>query len=211
MKTRIKICGITSLNDADLAVKAGVDAIGLVFYRNSPRHVEPEQARHIMDALPPFITTVGLFVDADEAAIRQVLEQAPVDLLQFHGHESAGFCQSFGKPYLKAVRVREETDLHDLCKVYRSASGLLLDSYKKGVPGGTGASFNWNLIPADLALPIVLAGGLNAGNVADAINRVKPYAVDVSSGVEVAPGTKDKREVEAFVRAVSDANRHKAL
>lgn len=211
MKTRIKICGITSRSDADMAVKAGTDAIGLVFYRNSPRYVEPEVARGIVDALPPFITTVGLFVDADEETIQQVLKQVPVELLQFHGHETAAFCRSFGKPYLKAVRVREETDLHDLCNVYRSASGLLLDSYRKGVPGGTGARFNWDLIPAQLALPVVLAGGLDAGNVADAIARVKPYAVDVSSGVEVSPGHKDKRAVEAFVRAVSDANWHKAL
>lgn len=211
MKTRIKICGITTVQDAGYAVAAGADAIGLVFYRKSPRNIDEHAARKIVESLPPFVTTVGLFVDADNASVQQVLNAVPLDLLQFHGNETAEFCNAFSRPYIKAVRVRDDTDFHAQCTEYETAAGLLLDSYKKGVPGGTGDAFNWNLIPRDLPLPVILAGGLNPLNVADAIAKVSPFAVDVSSGVEQVPGRKDEQAVHAFARAVLGANHSEAL
>lgn len=206
MKTRVKICGISSIDDALHAAIAGADAIGLVFYGRSPRHVDVARARDIVSALPPFVTSVGLFVDAPVGEVEQVLSQVPLDLLQFHGDEPEHYCHGFSRPYLKAVRVRPDTDLRQICENYTSAAGLLVDSYTKGVPGGTGEAFNWDLIPAGMSLPIILAGGLNPGNVADAIARVKPWAVDVSSGVEAAPGRKDRYAVQTFIDAVADAN-----
>ena len=211
MKTRIKICGITSVQDAGYAVAAGADAIGLVFYGGSPRNIDTHSARQILDSLPPFVTSVGLFVDADSTEVQQVLDAVPLDLLQFHGNENADFCCSFNRPYIKAIRVRDDTDLPGLSAEFRSASGLLLDSYTKGVPGGTGEIFNWELIPQGLSLPVVLAGGLTPENVADAIAKVNPYAVDVSSGVELSPGKKEEQAVHAFVHAVSGANQSEAL
>ncbi len=154
---------------------------------------------------------MGLFVDADRNVIEEALKQVPLDVIQFHGKETAAFCTSFGRPYLKAIRVTEDTNLHDVTAEYSTAAGILLDSYQKGIPGGTGETFNWDLIPSDLSLPVILAGGLTPENVSHAIERVKPYAVDVSSGVERSPGIKDGLAIEAFAQAVSSANTSPAL
>ena len=205
MRTRIKICGLTRQDDVIEAASAGVDAIGLVFYPPSPRYVKPDMAVKLAKTLQPFVTTVGLFVDADAASVKAVLDQVPLDLLQFHGNETAEYCAGFGRPYIKAVRVRPGLDLVQYATEYASARGLLLDAYVEGVPGGTGQSFDWSLIPLDLSLPVVLSGGLELGNVAAAITAVRPWAVDVSSGVEVAKGIKDAARMAAFIREVQHA------
>ena len=202
MTTRIKICGITRPEDARHAAALGVDAIGLVFYAPSPRVATIAQAQAVLKALPPFVTTVGLFVDATGQEIRQVLEQVPLDLLQFHGNESASDCERFQRPYIKAIRMREGVDLVQVAQEYASAQGLLLDAYQPGVPGGTGEVFEWDRVPASLNKPVILAGGLDAANVAEAIATAKPYAVDVSGGVEAAKGIKDPAKMTAFVQAV---------
>lgn len=200
--TRIKICGITRLEDALDAVHSGADALGLVFYDKSPRHVSLQQAAQIVDAIPPFVTLVGLFVNASAATVREVMQAIPLDALQFHGDETPDFCGQFGRPYLKAVRVKAGVDLVQYAADFSGAQGLLLDAFVEGVPGGTGASFDWALIPYDLPLPVVLSGGLNAGNVADAIRKVRPYAVDVSSGVEESKGIKDAAKIATFINEV---------
>jgi len=199
---RIKICGITRVEDALAAAKAGADAIGLVFYAPSPRAVTPAQAAAIVTALPPFVTTVGLFVDADAVYVQDVLKHVPLDVLQFHGDEDAAYCEQFERPYLKAVRVREGQDLATVAAAWSSASGILLDSYKPGVPGGTGEVFDWALVPAARRWNLVLAGGLSVDNVAQAISQVLPWAVDVSGGVEAAKGIKDIEKINAFVQEV---------
>jgi len=200
--TRIKICGITRAEDAQAAAQAGADAIGLVFYERSPRHVAVQQAAQLAAALPPFVTGVGLFVNAEAALVREVLAQVPLDLLQFHGDESPEYCAQFGRPYLKAIRVRAGVDLLQCASDFRGARGLLLDAHVEGVPGGTGTTFDWGLIPQALPLPVILSGGLDAENVAEAIRRVQPCAVDVSSGVESAKGIKDAAKVAAFINEV---------
>jgi len=199
MAVRVKICGITRLQDALLAAQAGADALGFVFYEKSPRHVSAAQAAVLCAALPPFVTTVGLFVDAAPGVVESVLALAPLDLLQFHGDEPADYCSSFGKPYIKAVRVTRDTDLLKCAADYASARGLLLDAYVPGVPGGTGEAFDWNLIPPDLPKPVILSGGLTPANVADAVRQVSPWAVDVSSGVEAAKGIKDPQLIAQFI------------
>lgn len=206
MKTRIKVCGITSVEDAEAAVNAGADAIGLVFYEKSPRYVTVEQARKIALSVPPFIAVVGLFVDADDDFMQTVLDQVPLTLLQFHGNEQDDWCQRWQRQYIKAVRVKPDMLLEQVVRQYPGASGVLLDAYRKGVPGGTGESFDWDLIPASLNKPVVLAGGLDAANVARAINRVSPFAVDVSSGVETKPGEKNHDAIDAFAKAVVGDN-----
>ena len=198
---RIKICGITRPEDGLTAVNAGADAIGLVFYGKSSRYVTTEHATDIVAALPPFVSVVGLFVDADESFIKTVLDTVPLSLLQFHGKETESECSRWGMRYLKAFRVRPELSMEDMVSPYHSASGYLLDSYKPGEPGGTGESFDWDLIPRSLEKPVILAGGLSPDNVAQAINRVRPYGVDVSSGVEVRPGIKDDDKIKAFMKA----------
>ncbi|MBT9612589.1 MAG: phosphoribosylanthranilate isomerase [Burkholderiales bacterium] len=203
---RVKICGITRIEDGLACAQLGADAIGLVFYAPSPRHVSVEQARAIMAALPPFITTVGLFVDAEMAEVKAVLAQLPLDVLQFHGSETPEYCQGFGRPYLKAVRVKPGLDLVQYAAQYAHAKGLLLDTHVEGIAGGTGQSFDWNLIPARLPLPVVLSGGLNPTNVTDAIKRVQPAAVDVSSGVEATKGIKDAAKIAAFMQGVRNAS-----
>lgn len=203
MNTRVKICGITRRQDAEYAAKIGVDAIGLVFYEPSPRYVSAQQAQQIIQQLPPFLTTVGLFVNAEPDFVRQCLSQVSLDVLQFHGDESAGYCEQFSKPYLKALRMREETDLQIEAERYRSASALLLDSYQPGIPGGTGMTFDWSMIK-QIEMPIILAGGLDVSNVAEAINTVRPYGVDVSGGVESAKGIKNNDKMNAFVQEVRD-------
>ncbi len=204
--TRVKICGITRIEDAHAAAGAGADAIGLVFYDRSPRCVGVDQARAVLASLPPFVTSVGLFVNAPAAQVEAVLGALPLDLLQFHGDESPEFCRGFGRPYLKAVRVKPGVDLVKYAASYADARGLLLDAYVEGTPGGTGQAFDWGLIPARLPLPVVLSGGLDAANVGEAIRRVRPWAVDVSSGVEAAKGIKDAAKIAAFMQGVRNAD-----
>ena len=205
MRTRVKICGITNVKDALLAVAAGCDAIGLVFYKPSPRYVLPEVAAKIAAAIPPFVSVVGLFVNAARDEIDQILKQVHLDIIQFHGDESPEDCEQVGRPYIKAVRVKSDTNLIQYASDYTRARALLLDTFVDGHPGGTGQAFDWGVIPNELPIPIILAGGLNQDNVAQAIRRVKPYAVDVSGGVEKNKGVKDADKIAAFMRGVSDA------
>jgi phosphoribosylanthranilate isomerase len=206
--TRIKICGITRVEDALAAANSGADAIGLVFYERSPRHVSIAQAAQLSAVLPPFVSVVGLFVDADAAFVREVLSSVSLDVLQFHGDETPEYCAQFAKPYLKAIRVKAGVDLIQCASDFRSAKGLLLDAHVEGIPGGTGTAFDWTLIPRQLPLPVILSGGLDAENVAAAIKQVQPYAVDVSSGVEASKGVntlkgiKDAAKVAAFINEV---------
>ena len=205
MNTRVKICGITRVQDGLDAVRLGAHAIGLVFYAPSPRAVAMDQARAIVDALPPFVTAVGLFVNAEAEVVRATLAAVQLQLLQFHGDETPEYCAAFGVPYLKAVRVRPEVDLLQYAQQFHGARGLLLDAYVEGVRGGTGATFDWALIPRSLPLPVVLSGGLDADNVGAAVRAVRPWAVDVSSGVESAKGIKDAAKIEAFMNGVRNA------
>lgn len=204
--TRIKICGITRPEDARSAVNCGADAIGLVFYAKSPRAVSVEQAREIAASVPPFVTLVSLFVNAEPETVVDVVEQLPIGLIQFHGDESASYCRQFGRPWIKALRVRQEMDVASECGDYQGASGILLDAWQDGVPGGTGKTFDWTLASQELPLPMVLAGGLNDANVGDAIQSLRPWAVDVSGGVEVSPGIKDPGKIERFIAAVRAAD-----
>jgi len=200
--TRIKICGITRVEDVLAAAHGGADAIGLVFYDKSPRNVERKQAALLAAAIPPFVTLVGLFVNASAENVRETLRQVPLDVLQFHGEEEPDFCRQFGRPYLKALRVKNGLNLVQCAVRYQDAQGLLLDAYIEGTHGGTGIAFDWSLIPQGLPLPVVLSGGLHAGNVADAIMQVRPWAVDVSSGVESAKGIKDAAKIAAFIMEI---------
>lgn len=200
--TRIKICGITRVEDAQIAAHSGADAIGLVFYQRSPRHVNVAQAKLLAGTLPPFVTVVGLFVNAEAAFVREVLASVPLDILQFHGEETPEYCEQFDRPYLKAIRVKLGVDLLQCASDFRSAKGLLLDAHVEGIPGGTGTAFDWALIPKQLPLPVILSGGLDAENVAAAIKQVRPYAVDVSSGVEAGKGIKDAAKIVAFINEV---------
>lgn len=204
--TRIKICGLTREQDVLEVANSGADALGLVFYEKSPRHVSVLQATKLVRAVPPFLTVVGLFVNPSAEQVREVLAQVPLDVLQFHGEESPEFCAQFGKPYLKAIRVKAGVDLVECAARYADAQGLLLDAFVEGTQGGTGESFDWALIPQKLPLPVILSGGLHAGNVAEAIRKVKPYAVDVSSGVEASKGIKDAAKVAAFIKEVKDVD-----
>ena len=206
MRTRVKICGLTREADVLAAAELGADAIGLVFYDPSPRAVGIEQARRLCAALPPFVTSVGLFVDAAPDQIRSTLARVPLDLLQFHGEESPEYCAAFGRPWIKAVRMRPGIDPQSLPELYPGAAGLLLDAYDPARAGGTGQCFDWDLVPPDLAPHIVLAGGLDPDNVAVAIRRVRPHGVDVSGGVEVAKGLKDRQKMAAFMKGVFDGD-----
>lgn len=206
LRTRIKICGLTRPCDAKSAAACGVDALGLIFYNPSPRSVSLAQAAEIAAVVPPFVTLVALFVNPEAQFVERVMERLPVGMLQFHGDESSGFCEQFRMPYLKALRMRPDVDLAQEAIAYRSASGLLLDTYRPGTPGGTGEAFSWDAIPPGLVRPVVLAGGLHAGNIGLAISQVHPAAVDASSGVEVAPGEKDPRMIAGFVEAVRAAD-----
>jgi phosphoribosylanthranilate isomerase len=201
-RTRVKICGIREGAHARIAAEEGADAIGLVFYRPSPRFVEIEAAARIARSLPPFVAAVGLFVDASEDEIRAVLERVPLDLLQFHGDEPPEFCERFGRPYVRAVRMEEGTDLLEYADRFSRAKALLLDAHLPGTPGGTGLTFDWKAIPAGFPMPVILSGGLDATNVARAVREVRPWAVDVSSGVESARGRKDPRKIVEFIRSV---------
>jgi phosphoribosylanthranilate isomerase len=205
-RTRIKICGITTADDARTAVASGADAIGLVFYPPSPRAVSVEQAAEIAAVVPPFVSVVALFVDEPAEVVTRILERVPVDLIQFHGRESASFCRQFGRPWIKALRVQPGMDLASMCRDFPGARGILLDSWQQGKPGGTGKVFDWELAAEEMALPVVLAGGLDESNVGAAIGRLRPFAVDVSGGVERAPGVKDATAIARFITAVRNAD-----
>jgi len=207
-RTRIKICGITREQDADAAVAAGADALGLVFYAPSPRYVTPPRAAQLAARIPAFVTRVGLFVNAPAEAVRATLADVALDLLQFHGDEDAAYCSQFGRPWIKAARVRPGLDLLEYASAFAGApgaSGLLLDADVEGYGGG-GRTFDWSLIPPSLPLPVILSGGLHPGNVAEAVRAVRPWAVDVSSGVEAARGIKDAQKITEFIAGVLDAD-----
>ncbi len=204
--TRIKICGITRVEDALLAAELGADAIGLVFYPQSPRCLTSHKAQEIVKVLPAFVTTVGLFVDQTAEEISKILAEVNPNLLQFHGAESQAWCSNFGVPYIKALRMQSGVNVKTQFQGYSDAKAILLDTYHVQHPGGTGVTFDWNLIPQKIDKPLILAGGLNAANVAGAIHRVRPYAVDVSSGVESAPGIKDVAKLKAFFHEVRHAD-----
>jgi phosphoribosylanthranilate isomerase len=202
VRTRIKICGIREALHGVVAADAGADAIGLVFYRDSPRFVTPGAAANVVAILPPFVTSVGLFVDADEGKIQDTLATVRLDCLQFHGDESPEFCASFGIPYVRAVSMKPGVDLLEYAGRFSTARALLLDAHVPGIPGGTGQTFDWSAIPRDLPMPVILSGGLSAENVGPAIKAVGPWAVDVSSGVEASRGTKDPKKIVEFIRRV---------
>ena len=204
--TRIKICGITREQDMRAVVHSGADALGLVFHEKSPRHVSQQQAAQLAGSVQPFVTVVGLFVNPSAGYVKEVLAKVPLDVLQFHGEEAPEFCRQFARPYLKAIRVKPGVDLVECAARYADAQGLLLDAYVEGTQGGTGESFDWSLIPHDLPLPVILSGGLHAGNVAAAIRQVRPYAVDVSSGVEASKGIKDAAKIAAFINEVKNVD-----
>lgn len=204
-RTRVKFCGITQLSDALEAVRLGVDALGFVFYPPSPRNIEINKAAEIISQLPAFVSCVGLFVNSEPEIVEQVLQSTSLDTLQFHGDESREECEQYGWPYLKAVRMKQDINLETVALDYSSASAILLDTYSKGTPGGTGEAFDWARVPASLSKPIILAGGLSVANVANAIQTVNPYAVDVSGGIEQAKGIKDAAKMAAFVKEVVNA------
>ncbi len=199
---KIKVCGFTQAQNAYDAAILGIDAIGLVFYEKSPRCVDTQQAREIVQALPPFVNRVGLFVNADSDFIDEVLCEVPLDTLQFHGDETPQQCAQYAMPFIKALRMQSTTDLATLSEDYHQASGLLLDAFSQEAYGGTGEQFDWSLAKADIDLPIILAGGMNAQTVSAAIAQVNPYAVDVSSGVESAKGVKDIAKIQEFIQQV---------
>ncbi|HUP98222.1 MAG TPA: phosphoribosylanthranilate isomerase [Usitatibacter sp.] len=201
-RTRVKICGIREARHALVAANAGADAIGLVFYKESPRYVTPGTAATIAATLPPYVMTVGLFVDANDRKVRQALAEVHLDLLQFHGSEEPDFCASFGVPYVRAVPMGPETDLLEYAGRFATARALLLDAHAPGEAGGTGRTFDWAAIPRDLPMPLILSGGLTPENVGRAVREVKPWAVDVSSGVESGRGSKDSQKIVEFIRSV---------
>lgn len=205
-RTRVKICGLSQVQDAQAAIAAGADALGVVFYAPSPRCVSVQQAADIAAAVPVFVDLVGLFVNPSVAEVEAVLAQVPLDVLQFHGDESAAFCEQFQRPYIKALRMRDGLDLIAAMDDYPSARGILLDAYRPGVPGGTGEAFDWQRIPAELRDKVILAGGIDAENAADAIVSVRPYALDTSSGVESSPGRKSVEKIQALMAAVHAAD-----
>lgn len=206
-RTRVKICGFTRKKDAIAAARLGVDAIGLVFYPKSPRALSILQAQEIVRSLPPFVTVVALFVNEQQQRIQDVLQKVKIDMIQFHGEEDRHACESIGMPYIKAIAMRDESDLAEAAKCYSSASALLLDAWHPVMKGGTGVPFNWSGVPDQLDLPIILAGGLTSENVARAIAMVRPYAVDVSSGVETEKGIKDANKMAAFLQEVDNFER----
>jgi phosphoribosylanthranilate isomerase len=202
LRVRAKICGITRVEDALNAVAHGADAIGLVFYSPSPRNVSIHTAIEIVSQIPAFVSVVGLFVNAEAEFVDEVILKVKLDLLQFHGDETPAECARYSRPFIKAVRVKNDTNLVQYAEDFSAAKAILLDAYTEGLVGGTGHVFDWNLIPNQLTKPVILAGGLNADNVALAIKQVKPYAVDVSGGVEVSKGIKDVAKIAAFMQAV---------
>ena len=206
MRTRIKICGITRVEDAQAAVHSGADALGFIFWERSPRYIAPQKARPVVRSAGAFVATVGVFVNPSHEQVLRAIEDSGISMLQFHGEESAEFCAAFDRPYVKAFKPSQGVDLIKSMSLYGDAAGWLLDAYDEKRVGGTGETFDWNLIPQNLSRPLVLSGGLNVDNIAAAILRVRPYAVDVSSGVEVSKGIKDAARIAAFVQGVRNAD-----
>lgn len=210
-RTRIKICGITRESDRDAAIAAGADALGFVFYPSSPRYVTPQRAQGLVSGVPAFVSRVGLFVNAAPAEVEAILTNVPLDLLQFHGDEDAGYCRQFGRPWIKAARVKPGLDLLEYAARFEGACGLLLDAWVEGYGGG-GKAFDWSVIPPSLPLPVILSGGLSADNVEIAVRRIRPWAVDVSSGVEadgaagLQKGIKDAEKITRFIAGVRNAD-----
>jgi phosphoribosylanthranilate isomerase len=207
MKTRIKMCGLTRKEDIKAACDAGADALGFVFYPPSPRNVSVEVAKTLMASVPAFVTTVALFVDADVSFVEQVISETNVDLLQFHGDESPEYCTQFTRPYIKAIRAQSKPMLEENIKKHPQAKAILLDSYVQGIPGGTGKTFDWSMIPECDGQPLVLAGGLNETNVANAVSKVSPWAVDVSGGIEADKGIKSNAKMQQFAQQVLNSKR----
>ncbi|MBH1961292.1 MAG: phosphoribosylanthranilate isomerase [Rhodocyclales bacterium] len=204
-RTRIKICGITRAEDRDAAILAGADALGFVFYPASPRYVAPEKVARLVASMPAFVSRVGLFVNAEPAFVREVMAQVSLNVLQFHGDEDAAYCRQFGLPWIKAARVRAGLDLLEYAAAFEGACGLLLDAFVAGY-GGAGEAFDWSLIPGKLPLPLILSGGLQVANVEKAVRLIRPWAVDVSSGVELAKGIKDAEKIARFIAGVRNAD-----
>lgn len=202
MRTRVKICGITRVADAEAVVRHGADALGLVFYENSPRCVDPDQARAIAAAVSPFVSVVGLFVNADNRAVKAVLQRVPLGLLQFHGNEDNDSCNSFGLPFIKSIAMQDGIDVLSQMESYPDAAGFLLDTWQPATHGGGGETFDWQSVPENSPAPLILAGGLSPANVADAVTATRPYAVDVSSGVESEKGIKSAGKIAAFIEGV---------
>jgi phosphoribosylanthranilate isomerase len=207
IRTRIKICGITRKEDALTAAEFGADALGFVFYEKSPRYVSIKAAAEICDSVSPFVTKVGLFVNAEESEVRRVIDNVKLDLLQFHGDELPEYCEKFNLPYIKAIRAKDKESIQYSIEAHAKAIGVLVDSYVPGIPGGTGNIFDWSLIPEKDKHKVILAGGLNSGNIAEAITAVKPYAVDVSGGVEQSKGIKDREKIIQFIKEVASADK----
>ena len=202
MSVRVKVCGITRIEDAMAVVRSGADAIGFVFWPHSARYVTPQAVRQIIAKIPAFVSTVGVYVDPDPEWVKETIQITGLDLLQFHGDESPEYCEQFSRPYIKAIRVREGLDLLQYAERFATARGLLCDTYAEKMPGGTGHVFDWSLIPLHLPLPLILSGGLHAGNVGEAVKQIRPWAVDVSSGVEASKGIKDEKKIFAFMQGV---------
>jgi len=205
LKTKIKICGITNLKNALEAATLGVDALGFVFFKESPRYIQPKKARKIIDSLPSFVFRVGLFVNATKDEVLSAISDSRVNVLQFHGDEDEKFCNQFNLPYIKAISIKNDLNLLEYCKLFSSSSSILIDTYSKYLRGGTGETFNWDLIPKSLPLPVIIAGGLDEKNVSLLINKINPYAVDVSGGVELEKGIKDYTMMKNFVLGVNNA------
>ncbi len=206
MRTRVKICGITRLEDAQFAVRCGVDALGFIFWSSSPRYVEPLRAREIIRQVAPFVATVGVFVNPSRDDVMHAITESGISYMQFHGEEDADFCAAFDRPYLKAFKVGQMPDLIESTRPYSAAAGLLFDAYDDHQVGGTGKTFDWNLISGTPVRPMVLSGGLNSGNIEQAIRILRPYAVDVSSGVETDKGIKDPTKMSEFFQGVRNAD-----
>ena len=205
MRTRVKICGITKKKDALFASNLGVDALGFVFYKDSPRYIDPIDAGKIISCLHPFVLRVGLFVNNDAAFVRDSIIKSKINFLQFHGDESEEYCNQFNLPYIKAISMKEDINLLECCNNYKSASALLLDTFSKKLKGGTGTVFDWKKIPKNLGLRLIIAGGLNSENIISLIKTVKPFCVDVSGGVESSKGVKDEKKMKDFMIGVNDA------
>jgi len=205
LRTKIKICGITNLRNASEAARLGVDALGFVFFNKSPRYIEPQKAREIIDLLPSFVLRVGLFVNATKEEVVLAINESRVNMLQFHGDEDEMFCNQFNLPYIKAISFKDGINLLEYCQLFASSSGILIDTYSQKMRGGTGKTFNWGLIPKQLPLPLIIAGGLNSKNVSLLINSINPYGVDVSGGVESDKGIKDHNMMKNFVLGVNNA------
>ena len=209
MRTRVKICGITRTEDALSAAAAGADALGFIFWPPSGRYIDPAQVPRVLEGVPPMLSSIGVVVDPSRDEMTQILHASRVDVIQFHGAEAREFCESFERPYIKSVRVRSAADIDAAANAHPHAAALLLDTYRKGLPGGTGAAFDWHLVPHALHQPVILAGGLSIENVRQAIAAVNPFAVDVSGGVEIEPGIKDPAKIFEFVKEVNGAGTSK--